>query len=123
MNNEGIVLDPEIDDALDAEYDPNNPANRDYFSNAATEENIQRIFAGVNQGKSINLAEGWRIIVHCTHLLSSNLKPLIIVVGCGDNGGVEDDYELDDGASEFEFRAKNMDDILDDGGVKKKVIN
>ena len=64
-----------------------------------------------------------RIIVHCTHLLSSNLKPLIIVVGCGDNGGVEDDYELDDGASEFEFRAKNMDDILDDGGVKKKVIN
>ena len=48
---------------------------------------------------------------------------MIIVVGCGDNGGVEDDYELDDGASEFEFRAKNMDDILEDGGVKKKVLN
>ena len=122
MNNEGIVLDPEIDDALDAEYDPNNPANRDYFSNAATEENIQRIFAGVNQGKSINLTEGCAS-GYITHLLSSNLKHLIIAVGCGDNGGVEDDYELDDGASEFEFRAKNMDDILDDGGVKKKVIN
>ena len=48
---------------------------------------------------------------------------MTIAVGCVDSGGVEDDYELDDGASEFEFRAKNMDDILDDGGVKKKVIN
>lgn len=91
MNNEGIVLDPEIDDALDAEYDPNNPSNRDYFSNAATEENIQRIFAGVNQE-------------------------------CGDNGDVKDDSDFDDGASEFEFRAKNMNNIIDDGGVKKKVL-
>ena len=74
MNNEGIVLDPEIDDALDAEYDPNNPANRDYFSNAATEENIQRIFAGVNQGKSINLTEGcaslYIVLTYC-HLISN----------------------------------------------------
>ena len=62
-------------------------------------------------------------ILHCTHLLSSNLKTLIIVVECGDNGEVKDDSDLDDGASEFEFRARNMDNILDDGGIKKKVID
>ena len=48
---------------------------------------------------------------------------MIIVVECGDNGEVKDDSDLDDGASEFEFRARNMDNILDDGGVKKKVID
>ena len=76
MNNEGIVLDPEIDDALDAEYDPNNPANRDYFSNAATEENIQRIFAGVNQGKSIDLTLGWHIGIHIYY---STLYSFIVI--------------------------------------------
>ena len=60
---------------------------------------------------------------YCTHLLSSNLKSLIIAVECGDNGDVKDDSDFDDGASEFEFRAKNMNNIIDDGGVKKKVID
>ena len=55
--------------------------------------------------------------------MSSNLKSLIIAVECGDNGDVKDDSDFDDGASEFEFRAKNMNNIIDDGGVKKKVID
>ena len=46
MNNEGIVLDPEIDEVLDSEHDPNNPANRDYFANAANEDSINRLLAG-----------------------------------------------------------------------------
>ena len=66
---------------------------------------------------------GTYIILYCTHLLSSNLKSLIIAVECGDNGDVKDDSDFDDGASEFEFRAKNMNNIIDDGGVKKKVID
>ena len=44
------MLDPEIDDVLDSEHDPNNPANRDYFANAANEENINRLFAGAQLG-------------------------------------------------------------------------
>ena len=51
MNNEGIVLDPEIDEVLDSEHDPNNPANRDYFANAANEDNINRLLAGAQLGK------------------------------------------------------------------------
>ena len=50
MNNEGIVLDPEIDEVLDSEHDPNNPANRDYFANAANEDNINRLLAGAQLG-------------------------------------------------------------------------
>ena len=54
MNNEGIVLDPEIDDVLDSEHDPNNPANRDYFANAANEENINRLLAGAQLGMLVS---------------------------------------------------------------------
>ena len=31
------------------------------------------------------------------------------------------DSDIDDGATEFEIRAKRMFNVLDDGGVKKKV--
>ena len=50
MNNEGIVIDPEIDDVLDADYDLNNPANREYFARAANEENIDRLLANADLG-------------------------------------------------------------------------
>ena len=50
MKNEGIVIDPEIDDVLDADYDINNPANREYFARAANEENIDRLLANADLG-------------------------------------------------------------------------
>ena len=52
MKNEGIVIDPEIDEVLDADYDPNNPGNREYFSRAANEENINRLLANADIGIS-----------------------------------------------------------------------
>ena len=50
MKNEGIVIDPEIDEVLAADYDPNNPGNREYFSRAANEENINRLLANADIG-------------------------------------------------------------------------
>lgn len=52
MKNEGIVIDPEIDEVLDADYDPNNPGNREYFSRAANEETINRLLANADIGIS-----------------------------------------------------------------------
>ena len=52
MKNEGIVIDPEIDEVLDADYDPSNPGNREYFSRAANEENINRLLANADIGIS-----------------------------------------------------------------------
>ena len=47
MNNEGIVLDPEIDEALDAEHDPNNPSNREYFANVGSDQ-LDRLITTMN---------------------------------------------------------------------------
>ena len=90
MSNEGIVLDPEIDDALDSEHDPNNPANREYFVNAANDENIERLLAGMEGDKDVDESKS--------------------------------DPEGDDGASEFEIKAKKMVNVSDDGGVKQKIL-
>ena len=50
IKNEGIVIDPEIDDLLDEDYDPSNPGNREYFARAANEENIDRLLANADLG-------------------------------------------------------------------------
>lgn len=87
IKNEGIVIDPEIDDLLDADYDPNNPGNREYFARAANAENIDKLLVNADIGKD-----------------------------------EKSDSDIDDGATEFEIRAKRMFNVLDDGGVKKKVL-
>ena len=53
-------------------------------------------------------------------LVPHNNYIFYICKGTNDEEG-KSDSDFDDGASEFDMRAKRMVKLLDDGGVKKKV--
>ena len=120
IKNEGIVIDPEIDDLLDADYDPNNPGNREYFARAANAENIDKLLANADIGNFLLRVFQFKCIkVLAEHV---NRQNWLIISNTCLGKDEKSDSDIDDGATEFEIRAKRMFNVLDDGGVKKKVI-